>query len=243
MQLVAYGAQDVYITSTTSFWQVTHRRHTNFAPEAINSRKRLLTRDEKFARIKRVKLYELQQITKTSDSEELMCSICFDDYNDETNNIVLLKCNHHNHENCLKQWICNNRNNNCPYCRTEVEELKLVYAEDDALPQENSNSENNSENNLEDESEDESEDELVESFVTDYIQNNELNDDNDIAINNDEDSDDNVSEMHVEEINNENNNESESESESESETEMEIEENDEDDEDDEDEEDEEDDED
>merc|ERR1712100_835597 len=37
MQLVAYGAQDVYLTGNTqiTFWKVTYRRHTNFAMEAI----------------------------------------------------------------------------------------------------------------------------------------------------------------------------------------------------------------
>jgi hypothetical protein len=37
MQLVAYGAQDVYLTGNPqiTFWQVTYRRHTNFAMESI----------------------------------------------------------------------------------------------------------------------------------------------------------------------------------------------------------------
>ena len=37
MQLVAYGAQDVYLTGNPqiTFWKVTYRRHTNFAVEAI----------------------------------------------------------------------------------------------------------------------------------------------------------------------------------------------------------------
>ena len=37
MQLVAYGAQDVYLTGNPqiTFWKVTYRRHTNFAIEAI----------------------------------------------------------------------------------------------------------------------------------------------------------------------------------------------------------------
>ena len=38
MQLVAYGAQDVYLTGNPqiTFWKVTYRRHTNFAMESIN---------------------------------------------------------------------------------------------------------------------------------------------------------------------------------------------------------------
>ena len=37
MQLVAYGAQDVYLTGNAqiTFWKVTYRRHTNFAMESI----------------------------------------------------------------------------------------------------------------------------------------------------------------------------------------------------------------
>jgi hypothetical protein len=37
MQLVAYGAQDVYLTGNPqiTFWKVTYRRHTNFAIESI----------------------------------------------------------------------------------------------------------------------------------------------------------------------------------------------------------------
>ena len=38
MQLVAYGAQDVFLTGTPeiTFWKVSYRRHTNFAMEAIS---------------------------------------------------------------------------------------------------------------------------------------------------------------------------------------------------------------
>ena len=37
MQLVAYGAQDVYLTGNPqiTFWKVVYRRHTNFAVESI----------------------------------------------------------------------------------------------------------------------------------------------------------------------------------------------------------------
>ena len=39
MQLVAYGAQDVYLTGQPqiTFWKVTYRRHTNFAMESIEN--------------------------------------------------------------------------------------------------------------------------------------------------------------------------------------------------------------
>ena len=37
MQLVAYGAQDIYLTGNPqiTFWKVVYRRHTNFARECI----------------------------------------------------------------------------------------------------------------------------------------------------------------------------------------------------------------
>ena len=37
MQLVAYGAQDVFLTGNPeiTFWKVSYRRHTNFAMESI----------------------------------------------------------------------------------------------------------------------------------------------------------------------------------------------------------------
>ena len=38
MQLVAYGAQDVYLTAdpTITFWKAVYRRHTNFAMESMS---------------------------------------------------------------------------------------------------------------------------------------------------------------------------------------------------------------
>ena len=39
MQLVAYGAQDVYLTGNPqiTYWKVTYRRYTNFAMESIEN--------------------------------------------------------------------------------------------------------------------------------------------------------------------------------------------------------------
>ena len=38
MQLVAYGAQDVFLTGTPeiTFWKVSYRRHTNFAMKVLS---------------------------------------------------------------------------------------------------------------------------------------------------------------------------------------------------------------
>ena len=146
IQIVENGEQDVVLTQSPNItlWRVVHRRFTNFSTESefvvsnmpiVNSirpmgpNRKCLTQNEKFARIKKVKINELREITKTSDSEELICSICYDDYSDINNEIVLLQCNHHYHENCLKQWLCT-YNYNCPYCRTSVEELRINYADE-----------------------------------------------------------------------------------------------------------------
>ena len=94
------------------------------------------------------------------EEENLMCCICFENYdttdsednsdendeNDENdeydinnkNRITILPCNHHNHTECLSKWLCKNRNDNCPYCRTSIridanaykEETYNVYVEE-----------------------------------------------------------------------------------------------------------------
>lgn len=42
------------------------------------------------------------------------CSICFDDYH-ETDNIIILNCSHIYHLKCIQDWF--HENLNCPICR------------------------------------------------------------------------------------------------------------------------------
>ena len=49
------------------------------------------------------------------------CNICMENYkNDEI--VVLLKCNHYFHEDCIKNWLCNEKVT-CPICRKDTREM------------------------------------------------------------------------------------------------------------------------
>ena len=43
------------------------------------------------------------------------CCICL---NDNNNDMMITKCNHHIHKNCLTKWL--NINCSCPMCRTKI---------------------------------------------------------------------------------------------------------------------------
>ncbi len=64
---------------------------------------------------------EFNKLERTNESkeelkEELKCAICFDEMSD---NIIKLKCNHYFHEHCIKEWLCK-CNNKCPICKQPV---------------------------------------------------------------------------------------------------------------------------
>ena len=46
------------------------------------------------------------------------CSICLEPYK-QGDDIILLKCGHLFHEECIKTWITPD-NQSCPYCRTDI---------------------------------------------------------------------------------------------------------------------------
>ena len=61
------------------------------------------------------------------------CPICYDDLNEEKDNIITLKCGHKFHNNCILEEYKNNRDNQknfyniriCPYCRKDGGYLEL----------------------------------------------------------------------------------------------------------------------
>lgn len=55
------------------------------------------------------------ELMKTSSC---ICSICLEDYSDDSRKIFKLQCNHVFHDSCIGAWLSNN--NNCPECRTEI---------------------------------------------------------------------------------------------------------------------------
>jgi hypothetical protein len=66
---------------------------------------------------------QLQEIAKASISEEqvrneLMCSVCFDDFKTNESEIRKLQCEHFFHEKCIFPWLRTNAS--CPVCRTKL---------------------------------------------------------------------------------------------------------------------------
>lgn len=66
---------------------------------------------------------QLQGIPKVTITEEqvrneLMCSICFEDFQTNESEIRKLQCEHLFHEKCIFPWLKNNAT--CPVCRTEL---------------------------------------------------------------------------------------------------------------------------
>ena len=57
---------------------------------------------------------------KDSDKKDNNCSICLLKYEDE-DDIIVLKCTHIFHKECVNEWLKNN-SNKCPVCREVVSE-------------------------------------------------------------------------------------------------------------------------
>ena len=108
MQLVAYGAQDVYLTSNrpVETFQAINRRVSRSA--RLHSR----YTKAKSLKLKPTKYYE--EIDKKINDD---CSICI---NELDNNVVKTKCNHFYHKDCINELI-NHGHDKCPYCRNELE--------------------------------------------------------------------------------------------------------------------------
>lgn len=58
---------------------------------------------------------ELKEKINSDSSKE--CSICLNSMNNY-NDLVILKCKHYYHKDCLNTWL--NKNNSCPICRISL---------------------------------------------------------------------------------------------------------------------------
>jgi len=58
------------------------------------------------------------EIINFNNLECLECSVCLENFNEE-HKIIKIKCNHTFHDQCIKQWLCN-ESNKCPICRIEI---------------------------------------------------------------------------------------------------------------------------
>ena len=71
-------------------------------------------------------------ITNTNDINNnvqcITCNICTENIDKNKNNIIILKCGHEYHNNCITEWfnVIEDQPNiytfgrNCPYCRKRV---------------------------------------------------------------------------------------------------------------------------
>ena len=108
LQLVAYGAQDIYLTGNPSitYFNVQYRRNTSF--KEMPSPKHIC-------------------LDFTPYSAEIVayeCAICLSDF-DLTSQVHITKCNHVYHHGCLYSYIeCigpHNLEYKCPLCRTSLD--------------------------------------------------------------------------------------------------------------------------
>ncbi len=75
---------------------------------------------EQFDKFEKKSISELKSLDK-NDNCNSNCSICMDSYK-EKDNIVMLKCNHYYHEECIENWLCNQKVT-CPICRKDTREM------------------------------------------------------------------------------------------------------------------------
>lgn len=48
-----------------------------------------------------------------------ICSVCIEDFNNSPDLNCILPCGHKYHKNCIKQWLINSENLDCPCCRKQ----------------------------------------------------------------------------------------------------------------------------
>ena len=58
------------------------------------------------------------------------CSICLDEYDDDSEIVVMKNCNHAFHKFCLQHWMIQQRRESCPYCRQSFQLTQEVTNEE-----------------------------------------------------------------------------------------------------------------
>ena len=91
-------------------------RHENI--QKINEINRKKHTHQKFNSIKIEKRTTLNKGPNT----DLECCICMNNYGKKAA-IIVLQCRHHSHRGCMQKWLCDQKKNTCPMCRTVVKEL------------------------------------------------------------------------------------------------------------------------
>lgn len=88
----------------------------DFMTEPVYEDVKVTISENDFQKLKTIKITH-ENIDKYKDKE---CNICLDSFN-LNNDIKLLPCNHFFHNNCIHDWLCNEKIN-CPVCRKDVRE-------------------------------------------------------------------------------------------------------------------------
>ena len=115
MQLVAYGAQDV-------FFYPPQIKKSKSARRRSRRRLRKLKKHKK-AKSKKYNMKTFKFGKKKTRNNE--CSICLIEY-DENCKISRLNCSHCFHTDCIKQWLDKTpkKYRTCPYCRQNTNRNK-----------------------------------------------------------------------------------------------------------------------
>ena len=116
MQLVAYGAQDVYLGGHENQHFIgLHHHHAHHHHVHHHHHNPILL-------IKRVNHQNVpMQYHET-------CAICLENFEDE---VGLLSCNHYYHVNCITEWL--ETHETCPYCNTVVTPFDNQDAENQSI--------------------------------------------------------------------------------------------------------------
>lgn len=104
-----------FFQSTNPFAILNQIMRNNFSDVKIVS-----TKDE----ISAMNVKKYGDIKNENFTKSRQCNICLEDYQDDEE-ILLLKCNHYYHKDCITNWI-SKESNKCPICKEKVSEGKAT---------------------------------------------------------------------------------------------------------------------
>ena len=127
LQLIAYGAQDIYLTAPpqTTFFNTVYRRHTNFSIDSTNSNNTLITPKSTII------LYKIKLIELDDNEEYYSCPVTFIKLIEYTRYITCSTCKKHFHESVFEDWLITQKT--CPHCRKKWDDEIIIYINKDKL--------------------------------------------------------------------------------------------------------------
>ncbi|KNC71321.1 hypothetical protein SARC_16141, partial [Sphaeroforma arctica JP610] len=55
-----------------------------------------------------------------------VCAVCGDDFMPQSDDQLILECNHKVHHNCIKGWMIVGKKQTCPYCKEKIDLRKIA---------------------------------------------------------------------------------------------------------------------